>query len=478
MLTRRAKIICTIGPASRTPERLRALALAGMDVARLNFSHGTHRDHSATIRNIRQLARELDRPVAILQDLQGPKIRTGTLKGNSVELQRGNSFTLTTETVEGDHDCISTTFEDLPCSVKPGDHILLSDGLLRLEVRQVEHARVNCTVVDGGILRSRSGINLPRVQFQIPALSEKDREDLAFGLEQGVDFVALSFVRRAADLAALREIMDAAGGQIPAVAKLEKPQAIENLDEILRAADGVMIARGDLGVEMPPEQVPFLQKDIIRQAAHFKVPVITATQMLESMTEHPRPTRAEASDVANAILDGTDAVMLSGETAIGQYPAETAQMMDRIVREAEKNIDFPSPPQQRRAVDRPAPFPDAVAQAACRAAAEISATAIIAFTQSGFTARLISKYRPSTPIIAFTFHPHIHCQLALYWGVTSKLIDFVDDAERLIENAESLLCGEGLIRPGDNLVLVAGTPLARPGTTNLMRLRRAGDPLV
>ena len=478
MLTRRAKIICTIGPASRTPECLRALAVAGMDVARLNFSHGTHRDHSETIRNIRQLSRELDRPVAILQDLQGPKIRTGPLKENSVELRRGSSFTLTTETVEGDHDCISTTYEDLPSSVKPGDHILLSDGLLRLEVRQVERARVKCTVVDGGILRSRSGINLPRVQFQIPALSEKDREDLAFGLGQGVDFVALSFVRRAADIASLREIMDAAGVQVPAVAKLEKPQAIENLDEILQAADGVMIARGDLGVEMPPEQVPFLQKDIIRQAAHLKVPVITATQMLESMTEHPRPTRAEASDVANAILDGTDAVMLSGETAIGQYPAETAHMMDRIVREAEKNLDFLPPLQQRRSVDLPAPFPDAIAQAACRAAAEIRATAIIAFTQSGFTARLISKYRPSTPIIAFTFHPHVHCQLALYWGVTPKLIDFVDDAERLIEKAESLLCREGLIRPGDNLVLVAGTPLAHPGTTNLIRLRRAGDPLV
>ncbi|MBI2504649.1 MAG: pyruvate kinase [Candidatus Latescibacteria bacterium] len=472
MLPRRAKIVCTIGPASSSPEKLAALVEAGMDVARLNFSHGAHQDHAQVIGELRRLAARAGRPLAVLQDLQGPKIRTGPLAAGPVELRAGSPFTITTRPVPGDDACVSTTYQHLPADVKPGDQILLSDGLLRLEVRAVRGEEVECRVVDGGQLRARAGINLPGVQVSAPSLTEKDEEDLEFGIAQEVDYVALSFVRRAADVIELKERLARRGAPTGVVPKIEKPQALDELEAILLVADAVMIARGDLGVELSPERVPFIQKQIIRQAAQLKVPVITATQMLESMIEHPRPTRAEASDVANAIFDGTDAVMLSGETAAGRYPVEAAAMMARIVREAETHLTFT--PERRRREEGTVSFPDAMAEAACRAAAEVKAVAIVAFTQSGFTARLISKHRPTVPVIAFTPHERICRRLGLYWGVLPRYSPFIADTEQMIARADAALLQEGLTQPGDPLVFLAGSPPHQQGTTNLLKLHRAG----
>lgn len=473
MLPRRAKIVCTIGPASSAPEKLAALMQAGMDVARLNFSHGSHQDHARVIADLRRLAAELGRPLAILQDLQGPKIRTGNMAAGPAELVAGNPFTITTRAVPGDAACVSTVYRNLPVDVKPGDQILLSDGLLRLEVKAVRGEDIDCQVVDGGQLRARAGINLPGVQVSAPSLTEKDEEDLEFGISQEVDYVALSFVRRAADVIDLKERLARRGASIGVVPKIEKPEALEELEAILRAADAVMIARGDLGVELSPERVPFIQKQIIRQASQLKVPVITATQMLESMIEHARPTRAEASDVANAVFDGTDAVMLSGETAAGRYPVEAVTMMARIVRETETHLAFA--PERRRRDEGVTSFPDAMAEAACRAAAEVKAVAIVAFTQSGFTARLISKHRPPVPVVAFTPYPHICRRLALYWGVLPRHSTFIADTEQMIARADAALVQEGLARPGDSLVFLAGSPSGQQGTTNLMKLHRVGE---
>ena len=475
MMPRRAKIVCTIGPASAAPEKLAALIEAGMDVARLNFSHGTHQDHAQVIADLRRLAAKAGKPLAILQDLQGPKIRTGPLAAGLVELQAGSLFSITTRSVPGDAVCVSTTYQHLPTDVKPGDQILLSDGLLRLEVKVVRGEDIECRVVDGGQLRARAGINLPGVQVSAPSLTEKDQEDLEFGITQEVDYVALSFVRRAADVIDLKERLARRGVSIGVVPKIEKPQALGELEAILLAADAVMIARGDLGVELPPEQVPFIQKQIIRQAAQLKVPVITATQMLESMIEHPRPTRAEASDVANAIFDGTDAVMLSGETAAGRYPVEAAAMMARIVRETETHLSFT--PQRWRREEETRSFSDAMAQAACRVAAQVKAVAIVAFTQSGFTARLISKHRPPVPVIAFTPRMSICRRLNLYWGVLPRYSPFIADTEQMIARADTALLQEGLTQPGDPLVFLAGSPPHQQGTTNLMKLHRAGEGL-
>jgi pyruvate kinase len=475
MRKRRVKIVCTIGPASGSPEILRALIEAGMDVARLNFSHGTRAEHGRIIAEVRRLSRELDRPVAVLQDLQGPKIRIGRLSGGQAELRPGRRFVLTTEDVEGDGSLASVTHGGLPGDVRHGDQVLLSDGLLQLEVEAVEGAEVRCTVVDGGVLRERAGVNLPGAELSVPSLTGKDRDDLAFGIGQGVDLVALSFVRRARDVAELKQLADAAETPPAVIAKLEKPQALDALDEILEVADGVMVARGDLGVEISPERVPFIQKTIIQRASRARVPVITATQMLESMIENPRPTRAEASDVANAVFDGTDAVMLSGETSIGRYPVEAARMMDRIAREAERHLIY-LPERGDGSRQARATFPDAVADAAGRVAADLDAAAIIAFTESGFTARLISKHRPATPIVAFTPHEHIFRRLCLYWGVIPRHAPFIEAADRMIAHADAALRREGMIARGDSLVFLAGWPSGQSGTTNLMRLHRAGDP--
>ena len=472
MISRHSKIVCTIGPVTRTPRMIRKLIDAGMDVARLNFSHGTHEEHAENIAALREAAMLMKKPIAILADLQGPKIRTGALAGGgSVALRTGQKFVITTAKVLGDSTRVNTTFRPLPHEVKTGDRILLSDGLIELRVERVRGHEVQCHVVNGGILGEHKGINLPGVQLHVPALTEKDRVDLRFALKQGVDYIAVSFVRRAEDVVLAKSLIRRAKRDTPVIAKLEKPEAIENLEEILRVSDGVMVARGDLGVEMNPERVPVVQKNIIARAREFRRPVITATQMLESMTENPRPTRAEASDVANAIFDGSDAVMLSAETATGRYPVEAVSMMARIIEQAEESIhEYPRPATQERLK-----VPETVAELVCHASRELHMKLIAVFTHSGFTARLVSRYRPLVPIVAFSPEAHTRRRMALLWGVTSRSISDIKKIDGLAMIAEKRLMEERLVRKGDVIGIVAGTPMGIRGTTNFMKFHVIGS---
>jgi pyruvate kinase len=471
MAFRHSKIVCTIGPACRSPRLLERLLRAGMDVARLNFSHGTHDEHAHTIVQLRATSRELKKTIAILADLQGPKIRTGALAGGGpVLLLAGHKFVITTARVLGDSTRVSTTFRPLPREVHRGDRILLSDGLIELRVGKVRGGEVICEVVNGGALGEHKGINLPGVELRVPAVTQKDREDLAFALKQGADYIAVSFVRRPEDVLVAKSLIRRWGKDTPVIAKLEKPEAIENLDGILRVADGVMVARGDLGVEMSPERVPVVQKTIIARAREFRRPVITATQMLESMTENPRPTRAEASDVANAIFDGSDAVMLSAETASGKYPVEAVSMMARIIEEAETSItEFPRPaPQEQLKVA------ETVAELVCHASRELHLKLIAVFTHSGFTARLVSRYRPLVPIIAFSPEAETRRRMALIWGVMPKDIEDTRKIDNLAAVSEKHLLKERLVRKGDVIGIVAGTPMGIRGTTNFMKFHVIG----
>ena len=449
------------------------LLRAGMDMARLNFSHGTPEEHASRAAAVRRASVRYKKPVAILADLQGPKIRTGELAGSRpVLLRAGRRFILTTTNVPGTAERVNTTFKALPRAVHKGDRILLDDGEIELRVVGVRGHDVICEVENGGELGEHKGINLPGVKLRVPSLTAKDRKDLAFALTLGVNYVALSFVRSAADVRAAKSAIARRGKDIPVIAKLEKPEAIENLDEILRAADGVMVARGDLGVEMSPEQVPVVQKQIIARARDFLLPVITATQMLDSMTQNPRPTRAEASDVANAIFDGSDALMLSGETAVGRYPVDSVKMMDRIIRVAEANM-----PQQPKPMSRgELQISEAIAEAVCHAAEELRMKVIAVFTESGSTARLVSKYRPRVPIVAFTSNQETRRRLSLLWGVLPRTIVDVRDIDQLSEITELRLLEETLVRRGDVIAIVSGTPFGTRGTTNLMRLHRIGSP--
>jgi len=472
MISRHSKIVCTIGPVTRTPRMIRKLIDAGMDVARLNFSHGTHEEHAENIAALREAAMLMKKPIAILADLQGPKIRTGALAGGgSVALRTGQKFVITTAKVLGDSTRVNTTFRPLPHEVKTGDRILLSDGLIELRVERVRGHEVQCHVVNGGILGEHKGINLPGVQLHVPALTEKDRVDLRFALKQGVDYIAVSFVRRAEDVVLAKSLIRRVKKDTPVIAKLEKPEAIANLEEILRSSDGVMVARGDLGVEMNPERVPVVQKNIIARAREFRRPVITATQMLESMTENPRPTRAEASDVANAIFDGSDAVMLSAETATGRYPVEAVSMMARIIEQAEESIhEYPRPATQERLK-----VPETVAELVCHASRELHMKLIAVFTHSGFTARLVSRYRPLVPIVAFSPEAHTRRRMALLWGVTSRSISDIKKIDGLAMIAEKRLMEERLVRKGDVIGIVAGTPMGIRGTTNFMKFHVIGS---
>jgi pyruvate kinase len=472
MISRHSKIVCTIGPVTRMPRMIRKLIDAGMDVARLNFSHGTHEEHAENIAALREAAMLMKKPIAILADLQGPKIRTGALAGGgSVALRTGQKFVITTAKVLGDSTRVNTTFRPLPHEVKTADRILLSDGLIELRVERVRGHEVQCHVVNGGILGEHKGINLPGVQLHVPALTEKDRVDLRFALKQSVDYIAVSFVRRAEDVVLAKSLIRRAKRDTPVIAKLEKPEAIENLEEILRASDGVMVARGDLGVEMNPERVPVVQKNIIARAREFRRPVITATQMLESMTENPRPTRAEASDVANAIFDGSDAVMLSAETATGRYPVEAVSMMARIIEQAEESIhEYPRPATQERLK-----VPETVAELVCHASRELHMKLIAVFTHSGFTARLVSRYRPLVPIVAFSPEAHTRRRMALLWGVTSRSISDIKKIDGLAMIAEKRLMEERLVRKGDVIGIVAGTPMGIRGTTNFMKFHVIGS---
>jgi pyruvate kinase len=477
---RRAKIVATLGPASSPVGVLERLFEQGLDVARLNFSHGRQEDHAMVLDRLRAASRHLGRAVAVLQDLQGPKIRTGPLRAGKagVVLKPGAELVITTEgEIQGDEALVSTTYPHLAEDVRAGDRLLIDDGLIELRVLSTDGVRVRGEVVEGGVLGESKGINLPGVALRAEALSEKDRDDLAFGLAHGVDYVALSFVRTAEDVALCRAEMERAGRVVPIVAKIEKPEALDRIDAIIGAADGVMVARGDLGVEILPERVPTLQKEICRKANAAGKPVIIATQMLNSMCEHPRPTRAEASDVANAIWDGADAVMLSGETASGRFPLQAVQMMDRIVREAEAavrphevRIDAAAGTAQRPAVA----ISEVVPAAACDAAAVLGAVAICCFTLRGETARQLARYRPTMPIVAFSPDQSIRRRLALLWGVVPKVMEPVKNADLMAELVSERLVQEGIAKPGERVVLVHGSPLGVPGHTNSIRLHEVG----
>jgi pyruvate kinase len=472
---RRAKIVCTIGPACDSEDAILDLMRLGMDVARLNFSHGTHPEHARRIQRLRRAARRLKRSICILQDLQGPKIRTGRLKdGKAVELKTGALLTITPRTVAGTPALISTDFPGLAREVQPGSRVLLSDGRIELIVRGVRGAEIECEVRNGGLLAEHQGINLPGAAVSIPALTEKDKIDLRFGLKHGVDAVALSFVRSAEDVLLGKTLMREYGKSVPIIAKLEKPQAIDHLDEILEAADGVMVARGDLGVELPPERVPIIQKLVIQSAALLRKPVITATQMLESMTENPRPTRAEASDVANAIFDGTDAVMLSGETASGRYPREAVAMMVRIILEAEASIvQLPAGPRRRHENHRYS-IAETICESIAHAAEDLPMRAIAVFTESGNTARMLSKHRPKVCVYAFSRKPEVCNRMNALWGVHPVHDRHWESAESMLRVAEKQLLPKGLLHARDVLGLVAGTKLAS-GATNFMRLHTVGE---
>ena len=464
----RAKIVATLGPASDTTATITALLRAGMDVARLNFSHGDHAWHARTIRRLRAAARRLGRSVAVIADLPGPKIRTGTLAGGGpVLLRSGSLVRLVGRDVEGNAGRIGITFTRLARDVRPGDRILLSDGLIGLQVQSRSRGEVVCRVVHGGALREHQGVNLPGARLHIAALTGADKRHLRFALEQEVDYVAQSFVRRAADVTALKRLIAAAGHDTPVLAKIEKPEALANLDAILGVADGVMVARGDLGVEMSPETVPVAQKRIIARANALRRPVITATQMLESMIDSPRPTRAEASDVANAVFDGTDALMLSGETASGRHPIEAVAMMDRIIAEAEAAVERAK---YRRRDEGLLSVPETLAEAAARATDHLKMRGLAVCTESGGTARLVSKWRPSVPIVAFCRHRAVRRRMALYWGVVPRRIGRARGLERLTQEAVRRLREEGYVRPGDRIGILAGSLFGRPGATNLFTI--------
>jgi len=474
MKDRKTKIVCTIGPASNKPEIIGRMIEAGMDVARLNFSHGSWEEHREVVRTVRELSARSKRPVAILQDLQGAKVRLGLFQGGSATIRSEDVFTLTTRDVEGTEKIASVTYDRLATEVKAGDQILLDDGLIHLEVLRTDGVHVVCRVVQGGVITNNKGLNLPGVAISVPTVTEKDLADLEFGIEQEVDYVALSFVRTGRDISRVKELFRRRRIDIPVIAKLERPKALRNLEAILDVADGVMIARGDLGVEMPLEEVPLLQKEIIRKANQRGVSVITATQMLDSMIEHPRPTRAEVSDVANAIFDGTDAVMLSGETASGAHPVEAVRVMAQVSVGVERGLP-PRPPTPHDPAN-PVPFPDAISEAACRAAVEIKARAIVAFTKTGTTARLISRFRPATPVIAFGPNEQIRQRLCLYWGVIPRVMAPTAHVDEMIQKIDEALLESGYVQKGDVVVIVSGAAIGVKGRTNILTLHRVSEP--
>jgi pyruvate kinase len=470
-VSRRAKIVSTIGPACSSPERITALVEAGIDIARLNMSHGTQQQHEDVYRLLREAAGASGRALGILADLQGPKIRLGRFAEGPVRLTLGDEFTVTTEDVPGDRTEVSTTYGGLPGDVGPGDTILIDDGRVVLNVTAVEGPRVRTRVLVGGMVSNHKGLNLPGVAVSVPALTEKDEADLRFSLRLGVDMVALSFVRTADDAEPVRRIMDEEGRMVPLLAKIEKPQAVEHLEEIVEAFDGIMVARGDLGVELPLEQVPIVQKRAIELTREKARPVIVATQMLESMISAPRPTRAEVSDVAGAVFEGADAVMLSGETSVGDYPIESVQTMSRIVCTAEE-----SALRATHSLDR---VPETIGGAIARAAAEVGATvgakALVAFTMTGETARRLSRYRSPIPLLAFTALPETRSQLALVWGTETFTVPEVFHTDEMVHQVESALLEIGRCQKGDRVVIVAGSPPGTAGSTNALRVHRIGD---
>jgi pyruvate kinase len=463
----RTKIICTIGPATSSAERLRDLMRAGMDVARINFSHGTHAEHAEAIRRLRDVAGEEGRVLAILGDLQGPKIRIGRIRGGEVDLAEGAEILLTLREVPGSAAEVHLPHPELVDDLEPGQRLLLDDGNLELAVLQKSSDGLRCRIVDGGRLRSRKGVAVPGAPLSISALTAKDREDARFAVEQGLDFIALSFVRSGRDVEALRDWLTSLGSKMPIVAKIEKPEALVHIDEILSRVQGVMIARGDLGVETPPEHVPFTQKDLIRRCLDAALPVITATQMLESMIENPRPTRAEASDVANAILDGTSAVMLSAETAIGKHPVQAVEMMARVAEYTESKIPYDEWTYSARRY-RARDSAEAICEATVEMAAELGAKAIVTSSYLGLSPRLVSRHRPRTPVLAMTPNPDVHRQMALLWGVTPVLVPYYETTDQLIATASRVALESGLAQVGDTIIITAGIPPMAGQKTNMV----------
>lgn len=460
----RTKIVCTIGPATDSAAMIEALVEAGMDMARLNFSHGTHAERATTVATIREVAARYAQPIAILQDLAGPKVRTGPIASESVQLEPGARLILTSRKVPGDSHEVSVTYAGLPQDARVGDTLLLNDGAIELKVVEVSETDIACDVVVGGVLSSHKGINLPDRSLGVPFLTRKDEVDLAFGLEHGVDYVGLSFVRTAQEVEEARQLIRDAGYNTPVIAKIEKHEALRQLDAIIDAVDGVMVARGDLGVEIPIERVPRVQKEIIAKANEAGKPVITATQMLRSMVDSPRPTRAEVTDVANAILDGSDAIMLSEETAIGRYPVETVRMMSRIAADIERSVRFRDWPTASSSCQ------EAVARAACQMAQDVGAGAIITCTQSGSTTRHVAKHRPSQPILALSPDDQTCRRLALVWGALPLRIEPSDSQEALEQQALELVRRTGIIAAGASVVITAGLPLHESGTTNMIKV--------
>lgn len=472
---RKTKIVCTLGPATEDDAVLRAMIQAGMNVARLNFSHGTYEGHAQNIRRIRALSAELHTPVGIMLDTKGPEIRLKTFRDHRVTLQKGQLFTLCTGDVEGDAEHVSITYTDLPADVQPGTTILIDDGLVGLTVEAVSKTEIQCRVNNGGVISDRKGINVPDANLSMPFISRKDREDILFGIQENVDFIAASFTRTEEDILAIRKLLTDNGGKgISIIAKIENMQGVQNIDSILAVSDGVMVARGDLGVEIPLEQIPIIQKMIIRKAYSRGKQIITATQMLDSMIKNPRPTRAEATDVANAIYDGTGAIMLSGETAAGLYPVEAVRTMARIAQVAEASIDYVQ--RFRDSVPRPsANITNAISHACCTSAQDLNATAIVTVTKTGFTAKMLSRFRPGCPIIACAPVERVVRQLCLSWGITPLLIEEVTDTDELFERAVDAGIDAGLLHKDDLIVMTAGVPLGISGTTNLMRVHVVGS---
>jgi pyruvate kinase len=466
---RRAKIVCTLGPATHSYEGVRSLVYAGMDVARLNFSHGGHQQHLEAYTWVRRASDESGRGVGVLADLQGPKIRLGTFADGPTIWATGETVTITTEACLGTHDRVSTTYDGLAGDVAAGDRLLVDDGRVALRVLDVDGPDVRLVVTEGGPVSNNKGLSLPGVGVSVPALSEKDIEDLRFALGLRVDMVALSFVRSPVDIEGVHAIMDEHGGRLPVLAKIEKPQAVDNLDAIIDAFDGIMVARGDLGVEMPLERVPIVQKRAVQAARESAKPVIVATQMLDSMIGASRPTRAEASDVANAVLDGADAVMLSGETSVGQFPVESVATMARIVVAAEEELGK-VPGVERQ----PAGVSAAIAKAAAEVGRSVGASALVAFTQSGTTARLLAEHRSPIPLLAFTPTAEVRSQLALTWGVETFLVPAVQHTDEMVRQVDSAMIDLGRMQRGELIAIVAGSPPSTAGATNAMRVHRLG----
>lgn len=474
---RKTKIVCTLGPATDRDGILREMLLAGMNVARFNFSHGSHEEHKGRLDALKVLREELQLPVAAMLDTRGPEIRLKTFAAGSIQLRTGQEFTLTTENIVGDQDRCAITYSDLPQDVRAGDTILLDDGLVRLTVLETLPTAIRCRVENDGVMKDRKGVNVPNVRLSMPYMSQRDREDILFGVQQGFDYIAASFVRTAADVREIRRLLDQQNSSIQIIAKIENQEGVSNVADILAAADGIMVARGDMGVEIDFTEIPIIQKEIIAQCVACGKPVITATQMLDSMMEHPRPTRAEITDVANAIYDGTSAIMLSGETAAGKYPVEAIQTMDAIAQRTESDINY-AKRMRNMANQGRLSIAAATAHAACTTAMDIGADAILTVSKSGTTARLVSRFRPGTTVAALLMDPQVQRQMALYWGVVPLTMPRASSTDELVEFAVQAAEEAALVKQGDLVVVTAGVPVGVSGTTNMIRVRQVGGSLL